>query len=307
MQRKPKSKARKSLERVLIRASSGVFAVLVRLLPLPALRRLADGAAWLIRKLAPSRQKIAIDNMRRVFGDRYTEREYRALAAQVTRGICRTMLELLKSRYLSGDEIRRMVRAEGLEHLHAARAAGRGVILLTAHYGNWELMAALGAESGLPISAIARDSAERFTASLINRARESHGIEVLEREDARAMVRALRANRILAILPDQHAVGGSIIVDFLGRPAATAVGVATLAARTGAAVVPGFCLRRPDGTFEATVYPPLPLVNTGNREADVRANTILVNQALEKEILAHPEQWLWLHRRWKVDNRGIDK
>jgi KDO2-lipid IV(A) lauroyltransferase len=115
------------------------------------------------------------------------------------------------------------------------------------------------------------------------------------------MLRALRSGRILGILPDQHAAGGSIIVDFMGRPAATAVGPATLAARTGAPIIPAFCRRRPDGDFEAVIYPPLPLVNTGDREADVRANTILVNQALEREILAHPEQWLWLHRRWKVD------
>jgi KDO2-lipid IV(A) lauroyltransferase len=269
-------------------------------LPLDSLRRLADGAAWLVRTAVPSRQCIAVDNLRQVFGDRYTEREYRALAAQVTRSICRTMVELLKSRYLSAEQIHALVRTEGLEHVRAALDQGHGVIMLSGHYGNWELMGEMLAESGFPVTVIARDSQERFTASLINRARESHGMEVLEREDARAMLRALRSGRILGILPDQHAAGGSIVVDFLGRPAATAVGPATLAARTGALMVPSFCRRQPDGTFQAVFYPPLPLVASGDREADVHANTILVNQALEKEILAHPEQWLWLHRRWKV-------
>ena len=303
MQRRPKSPVRRAAERALTRASSGLFSVLVRLLPLGSLRRLADGAAWLIRTVVPSRQRIAVDNLRRVFGDRYPDREYRALAAQVTRGICRTMVELLKSRYLSAEQVRRLVRTEGLEHLRAALAPGHGVILLSGHYGNWELMGELLAESGFPVTVIARDSGERFTASLINRARASHGIEVLEREDARSMLRALRGGRILGIMPDQHAAGGSIVVDFLGRPAATAVGPATLAARTGALVVPSFCRREPDGTFLCVFYPPLPFVATGDREADVRANTILVNQALGQEIRAHPEQWLWLHRRWKVEEK----
>jgi KDO2-lipid IV(A) lauroyltransferase len=211
------------------------------------------------------------------------------------------MLELLKLPYLTAQQIHDLVHARGLEHLQEAQARGQGVILVTAHYGNWELMAAMLADRGLPITVIARDSQEPFTASLINRARASHGIVVLERDDARAMLRALRANCVLGILPDQHAADNAIIVDFLGRPAATAVGVATLAARTGAPVVPSFCRRRPDGTFEALFYPPLPLVQSGDREADVRTNTILVNQALEEQIRAHPEQWLWLHRRWKVD------
>ena len=301
MQRRPKSPARRAIERALIRGSCGLFSVLVRLLPLGSLRRLADGAAWLVRTLAPSRQRMAVENMRRVFGDRYTDREYHAMAAQVTRGACRTMLELLKSPHLSADKFRRLVRTEGLEHVRAALAEGHGLLLLSAHYGNWEWMGPILARSDLPVSVIARDSRDAFTASLINRARQSHGLEVLGHRDARPMLRALRANRLLLILPDQHAGGGAIIVDFLGRPAATPVGVATLAARTGAPVVPGFCRRQPDGSFAAVFHPPLALVSTGDLEADVRANTILVNQVLEKEIRAHPEQWLWLHRRWKVD------
>ena len=302
MPRQPKSKTRRSLERALTRSASALFSCLARGLSLRALRRVADAAAWLIRMLVPSRQHVALDNMRRVFGDRYTDRQYRALAAEVTRGICRTMVELLKSPYLTPEQLRALVRLHGLEHLHEALAQGHGVLLLTAHFGNWELMGAMAAREGLPLAVIARDSQEASTASLINRSRESHGIEVLEREDTRAMLRALRNNRILGILPDQHAAGGSVIVDFLGRPAATAVGVATLAARTGARVVPGFCLRRPDGSFDVIVQPPLELAQTGDREADLRANTALMNQVIGEQILAHPEQWLWLHRRWKVDS-----
>jgi KDO2-lipid IV(A) lauroyltransferase len=302
MQRRTKSPTRRSLERALTRAGSALFSFLARHLPLPTLRRVADAAAWLIRKLAPSRQREAIANLRRTFGDRYTEREYRRLAAEVTRGICRTMVELLKSPYLSAEELARLVRLHHLEYLQEALAAGRGVILLTGHYGNWELLGARLARLGFPVSVVARDSAESSTASLINRSREVHGTEVLLREDTRAMLRALRHNRILGILPDQHAAGsGALIVDFLGRPASTAVGVPTLAARTGAVIVPGFCLRRPDGTFDVYLHPPLELAATGDREADLRANTELMNRVIGEQILAHPEQWLWLHRRWKVD------
>ncbi|NLO74572.1 MAG: lysophospholipid acyltransferase family protein [candidate division WS1 bacterium] len=297
-----KSKLRRRIERALTRCAAAGSGFLARFLPLSALRALADGVAFLLRLLAPSRQRGAAENMRRVFGERYTNRQYRALAAEVTRGVCRTMMELLKLPYLSRERVVRLVSLEGSEHVTAALARGQGVILLTGHYGNWELMGARMCDEGWPLTVIARDSEESFTAEMINAARRSHGVEVLEREDLRAMLRCLRANRILGVLPDQHAAFGGLIVDFLGRPAATAVGPATLALRTGAAIVPGFCVRQPDGTFHVRFFPALEVTRSGDRGENVRAITLACNEILGREIRAHPEQWLWLHRRWKVDN-----
>lgn len=305
MKRK-KSKLRRWVERIFTKLVTAAFSLLVGRLPLGALRGIADGAAWLIRVLAPSRQRVAVDNMRRAFGGRFSEKEYRAIAAQVTRNICRTMVELLKLPYLSTAQVKSLMPLEGGEHIRTSLDRGQGVIILTAHYGNWELMGARLVAEGFPLTVIARDAQDPFTASMINRARRSQGMEVIERESLRAMLRALHSNGCLGILPDQHAAGGGIIIDFLGRPAATAVGVATLALRTGCAVVPVFCYRQADGSLTTTVYPALELINTGAREADVRANTILCNEVIGERIKEHPEQWLWLHRRWKVDSATLD-
>ena len=114
------------------------------------------------------------------------------------------------------------------------------------------------------------------------------------------MLRTLRDNQCLAILPDQHVAEGGIVVDFLGRPAATAVGLATLAARTACAVVPVFGWRRADNTIDGYILPAIDLVSTGDREHDIIENTKLFNQIIGEQIQKHPEQWLWLHNRWKV-------
>ena len=300
--RRDKSEFRRRTERALTRVTAGFFGSVARFLPLVVLRCLADGVGNTICLIAPSRQRIAVDNLRRVLGDRFTPRQYRALARRVTRDLCRTLVELVKLPYLSQGRVAGLVSLEGVEHLHAALAAGHGALLLTGHFGNWEFLGArLAGAEGLPITVIARDSAESFTAHLINRSRASHGMEVLERENLRAVLRALQAGRIVGILPDQHAAVGGIVVDFLGRPAATAIGAATLALRTGCAVVPGFIYREPDGRFRIQVSPALELRRSGDRERDVRDNTQLFNDVLGAAIREHPEQWLWLHRRWKVD------
>jgi Kdo2-lipid IVA lauroyltransferase/acyltransferase len=101
-------------------------------------------------------------------------------------------------------------------------------------------------------------------------------------------------------LPDQHVAEGGIVAEFLGRPAMTATGPANLAARTGCAVLPAFCLVDSHGSMKAEILPPLQFAATGNRDADVATNTQLVNDAIGRQIRKHPDQWLWFHRRWKM-------
>ena len=295
----PRHSWRKRVERGLGRAVAATTVAWARALPLPGLRALADAAAWLLRRLAPSRQRVAVANLRGVFGDQYTDREYRRLAAAATRNLCRTMAELFKQPYLSRSQLERLVQVEGLEHLRAALAGGRGAILLSAHFGNWEILGPRLVAAGLPTSVVARDAPDAGTARLINQCRERCGLQVVSRRNVRGMLEALRAGRLLLLLPDQHQRGASVVVDFLGRPAATATGPATLARRTGAPVVPGFCRRLADGSFRVTLQPALELIRTGDRAADARANTAHYNQVLGDEIRRHPEQWLWLHRRFK--------
>ena len=277
-----------------------VIAGLVYLLPLGWLRRLATAIAYLICVCVPSRLRLAQENLRKAFGDRFSPAERRRIARQAAVNISKTMIELLKMRHLTPQQVGELVSVRGAEHLRAALDRGKGVILLTAHFGNWEIGGARLVADGFPLVAIARDANEELAARLINQARERHGELVLSREDLRETLRALRNNQCLAILPDQHAARGGIVVEFLGRPAATATGVATLAVRTGCAVVPLFGPRRPDDTIDGYVLPPVELIETGDRDKDIRANTQLFNDIIGEQISKRPEQWLWLHDRWKV-------
>ncbi len=274
---------------------------LARILPLSWLRAIATGLAYLIYLLCPSRQRLARENVRKVFGDQFSAAQRRRIVLQSTINICKTMIELFKMRYMTPEQVKALVSLEGAEHLHQAFAEGQGAVVFTAHFGNWELGGARFAAEGFPVTVLARDATEPVCARLINQARQHHNIEVLGREDVRAMIRILRDNRGLGILPDQHAAGRGLELEFLGRPAATAAGPAVLALHTGCALVPFFTRRLPDGSFDSQILPPLPRPQTDDRDQFIRQLTQQINNTMSEQIRRYPEQWLWLHNRWKTD------
>jgi KDO2-lipid IV(A) lauroyltransferase len=271
---------------------------LVRRLSLGAARRLADGAAWLVMGLFRARQRLAEANITASFPE-LSAAEVRRVRQESVRNICRTMVELLKLPSLSPEDVRALTDTSRLTALRTALDQGTGVIVLCAHFGNWEWLGAILAQERVPIHVIARDAPHSLTARLINEARASHGMRVIGREDLRGMLGALRAGEMLGILPDQHALDGGLLVEFLGRPAWTFSGPALIAMRTGARVVPTFCPRLPDGTFRVEVLPEVEMVATGDREADTLTNTRRVTAAIEQIIRMYPGQWLWMHDRWK--------
>jgi len=279
----------------------------VRRMPGSWLRGLSRLIAALLVFFTPRRQVIAEQNIRQALGEGISDQRVREIRRKCVRNLTRAMLTMLRLPAMSREEIIERVSAKGWEHLEAALARGKGVLVITAHLGNWELLGARIAAQGYPVVVVARDAAHTATAGVVNLARESTGIRVIAREDVRAMLRALRANAILGILPDQHVAEGGIVADFMGRPAMTATGPANLGARTGCAVVPAFCCYDPDGSTQIEILPPLDLVDSGDREHDLITNTQLINDAIGHYIRKCPDQWLWLHRRWKVNANGADE
>jgi len=273
--------------------------LVVRPLPLRWVPWLANRLADVLFSVLRYRRRTIDANLRTAFGEHLTPAQRRRLAQAATRSFARTALEFLKSPQLSDDEIRRLVVPEGFDHFQQAFEKRRGVILLGAHLGNWELLGARLARDGWPVSVIAREHNDEYTAHLMRRIREANNLRVVPRDDVREAIRCLRQGRVLGILPDHNVTQGGVLVDFFGRPATTAPGPALFAMRTGAAVVPTFAVRQPDDTYTIHFGEPLRLVNTGNREADLLANTRLMAQAIEDIIRQYPEQWLWMHRRWK--------
>jgi KDO2-lipid IV(A) lauroyltransferase len=272
---------------------------LIQMLPYRTVLGIADAIAWLARVLVPSRQRLAAGNIQRIFGSRYTALECRRIAAMATRHLCRAMTGLLKLPSLPPNQLQTLVTLEGIDHFQQAFAGGRGVIMLSAHYGAWEIMGARLVQEGIPITVLGTSS--NSAARTINALRMESGLHILDPDDVRGMLTTLKQNGCLGILPDlRHCTPSSVMVDFMGSPALTAVGVATIALHAECAVVPVFCRHCPDGRAHVTIYPALGLVRTGNREADILQNTILFNRVIGEAIQTAPEQWYWLHNRWKT-------
>lgn len=219
---------------------------------------------------------------------------------------------LVETLRLLGDaqeDPRDWIDFEGLEHLAAARAAspGGGAILLTGHFGSWELFAAATARSGYPVSIVHRPNRNVFLDGLILRWRERAGIEVLERGTAgRAVLRALRRGRVVVMPLDQDAQRTEgVFVPFFGRPACTRDGPALLAMALNVAVVPAFIYRQNDGLrHRGLVRPALELAPVSKPPAKaVRENVKAMTRAIEDAIREAPDHWIWAHRRWRTQRK----
>ena len=245
-------------------------------------------------------RNVALKNLRSVYGGEKSEEEIRGIAKDVFKHFTRGAFEFFRFLALDKKQISELIEMQGIEHVDTALAEGKGCVIITAHYGNWELLARKMVILGHTVSVIARDSDDPGMTGITNSIRESGGYSVYDRDQPIiGAFRCLKHNEILGILPDQNESHG-IFVDFFGRPAATAVGPAVLALKSGAAVVPAFARRLPNGKYVGVIYPKIDFVASGDEDKDVRKLTALINKAIEVEIRSNPAQWLWLHDRWKL-------
>jgi len=270
-------------------------------LPEGAARRLGTSIGLAMRVLSPRHAHIVMTNLRLAFGNEKSERELAAIAKACYRHLGLCLTEFIRLPAMSADGIRALAELRGKERIEAALAAGRGAILLTGHLGNWEVTGSRIVAEGYRLSVIARAQRDDEITEYVRRTRERMGMRVLHRDVAvRESLRALRRNELVGILVDQNAGDDGIFVDFFGHLASTAPGSAAFALRTGAAVLPTFGWRNPDNTHVAQVEEPVPLTQTGNHEHDLRVNTARYTKIVEQGIRRHPEQWFWLHKRWKA-------
>jgi len=212
------------------------------------------------------------------------------------------VIEVLLLPLLTRRRANRLVSLEGKHLLDAAFERGRGTILLTAHLGNWELLGAALAINGYPINVIARELAWERLDRILVRYRTSAGMTIIYRGSAvKESLRALHRNGMMGMLADVDTNVNGVFLNFLGRPALTATGPAALAEKTGATILPIFCIRQENNTYRTIVFPPLPLPSGGNREENFTTVMKAYNDLLESLIRAHPEQWIWMHPRWKTE------
>jgi KDO2-lipid IV(A) lauroyltransferase len=210
------------------------------------------------------------------------------------------------SRY-TPESTRGLVRYAGLEHYLAAREKGRGVLVITGHLGLWELSSFYHSLMGYPMSMVIRRLDNPLVDRLVNGIRCLHGNTVLHKDDfARGLLGAMRRGETVGILMDTNMTPPQgVFVDFFGVPACTASGLARVAMRTEAAILPGFLTwREEEKKYVLEFGERLELVRTGNDEQDIITNTQICTTAIETWVRRFPEQWLWVHRRWKTRPPG---
>ena len=199
------------------------------------------------------------------------------------------------------------IRYEGLENYLGARNKGKGVLVLTGHLGAWELSSFYHSLMGMPMGMVIRRLDNPLVDAFVNRIRCLHGNRVIHKDDfARGLIASMRAGETVGILMDTNMTPPQgVFVPYFGVLACTASGMARIAARTGAAVVPGFLLWDDgEGKYILRFGEELEVVDSGDHEADAVTNTATFTAAVEGYIRRYPEQWLWLHRRWKTRPAG---
>jgi KDO2-lipid IV(A) lauroyltransferase len=208
---------------------------------------------------------------------------------------------------LAPRDMERLIEYEGVEHIRKAFLKGKGVFVISGHFGNWEMVALMQGWLGYPMALVTRPLDNPLLERLLEEGRRHSGNDVIsKREAVREILRTLRHGWCVALVIDQDTRGGGepVFVDFFGRPAATTASLGLLALKTGAPIIPVFGVPLPGGRYRITYHPEVQAARTGRRDADVLAITQACTGLIEQQIRERPDCWLWLHRRWKRSPRG---
>jgi len=269
-------------------------------------RLLAGLLAWSVYRLHGRLRRVGERNLELALPE--LSREERN---QILRGVFRhlgwQLVEFCRMSRYTAENTRNWVHTEGLDHYLAAKARGKGVLIVTGHLGAWELSSFYHSLMGYPMSMVARPLDNRRLDKFVNGIRCLHGNHVLPKDDfARGLLRAMRAGQTVGILMDTNMTPPQgVFVEFFGREACTASGVARVALKTGAAVLPGFMLWEPaERKYVLHFGPEVVFARTGDAEADILAATQQCVSVTEEWIRRYPDQWLWIHRRWKTRPAG---
>ena len=257
------------------------------------------GAAFF--RLAPRQRRITIDNLATAFGKSKTERQIQTIARHVFVNLWRIIFEIGWARRLKPHQFKDHFTISGLSEYQQALDKGKGILLLGAHFGNWELLPIVAHMVNMPMRVVYRTMDTPFIDRffLENRSRFGGVLISTSKAAMSKIYKALRSGYPVGLLMDQGAdFDNGVFVDFFNRRAATNTGMAIMALKTEAPVVPLFLIRRPKG-FQAVFGPELPLIRTGDRTKDIEENTQHYNHVIEAYASNYPDQWFWLHQRWK--------
>lgn len=276
------------------------------LLPRPAARLVAALLSRIFYWATPRLRRVADRNLRMALPE-LSNAERAAICLGVYRSLGRLLAECAHFPRLTAANVGQIVNYEDLENYHAAVSKGRGVLFLTAHLGAWELGAFAHAVHGYPLQVLYRPLDNPWLNRLVNSYRTLCGNTLINKNaSAREILAALARNATVGILADQNTLlEEGVFVDFFGIAASATAGIAKIALRTGAAVVPAFCLwDSQTRKFRIHFHSPLSFGQTGDSQADIQAATQQMTSIIEQYVRKFPDQWLWIHRRWKTRPPG---
>ncbi|HID86389.1 MAG TPA: hypothetical protein EYP55_03300 [Anaerolineae bacterium] len=238
-------------------------------------------------------------NLRHVLGEKEAlEKRVR----EVFRNQLKNYFDLFRVPRLGPADLEKRLTVHGLEHIDQALAAGRGVILVSGHFGNFDVVAQILAFRSYKVIIVAEHLQPEPLYQYVCRLRASQGLQLIPVDGSlKAIFKALRRNELVALAADRDVTESGIVVDFFGAPARLPDGYAQLARRTGARIVVGFSVRRPDNTFFAYAEPPLEVEMTDDRQRDVRVTVERVVALMERYLREHPEQWVMFQPIWNVE------
>jgi Kdo2-lipid IVA lauroyltransferase/acyltransferase len=243
------------------------------------------------------RRDVSVDNIVRGLG--LSPRDATRIARRSYQNLGRCFMEFAAQRRWSREYILDLIAMDGLEHVRAALAAGRGAIMVSGHFGNWEGAGAALKVNGVPLHFLVGEQTNARVDDVINNLRRAQNIGIITRTTAlKKVLSTLRNNEVVALLADQDARKGGVVVEFLGRPASTVRGPALFAIRARCPIIP-FTIHREGKKFGAVVEAPVWPDPSLEEEASVHALTQAYTDALARRIREHPEEYFWPHKRWK--------
>jgi KDO2-lipid IV(A) lauroyltransferase len=287
-------------------AAAWPFIKLLGILPRRLSRAVGISLGWAVYLLHGRLRRVGMRNLALAFPEKTSRERGRILRAEFT-SIGRQLAEVCQFPNYTLENVEQVVVYDGLENYEQAYARGKGVLFLTAHFGGWEVSAFTHSMYGHWMHVVMRPMDNVYLDRLIRSYRTMHSNKMVDKDDfVRGLLSAMKSGEAVGILMDTNMTPPQgIFVDFFGIPACTASGLARIALRTHAAVVPGFTIWDPTlGKYRLRFDPAVELVRTGDLDADILRNTQIFTDIIEGYVRKYPEQWLWVHRRWKTRPEG---
>jgi Kdo2-lipid IVA lauroyltransferase/acyltransferase len=283
-----------------------LLAAVMRRLPRPVVRAIGIFLALLVYTLHARLRRVGARNLDLAFPAK-SRKEKKKILRGLFVSLGRQLAEFTLFPRYTRDNVSRIAVYEGFQNFAEAQARGKGVVFLTAHLGGWEISSFAHSLYGHPMNIVVRPLDNPYLDALVDRYRTLHGNRTFSKQDyARGLLKTLKNGEVIGILMDTNMTPPQgAFVDFFGVPACTATGIARVALHTGAAVVPAFCVWDTKiGKYKICFEPAMTLVRTGNDEADAITNTARFTTEIEGYVMKYPDQWLWVHRRWKTRPEG---